>query len=242
MTARMVIELSKYEYKVEFKENILTVDFSKKMDEDIDIEEDIVYKEEKKNPKYKTVVIDAGHGGSDPGAVGKEGNEILILEKDPNLEIALKVYSLLKKEEVNVYLTRSKDVFLELSEIASFANSKEADLFVSIHNNASENTSVSGTMTMYAYDTPKENHTLSGKEFATIMQKHLVKATKAYDFGPTKNSSLYVIRKTSMPAVITESLFVTNKDDRTKLLDKAYIDAIAKSIYKGIMEALEVIE
>ena len=72
-----------------------------------------------------------------------------------------------------------------------------------------------GTMTMYAYDEPKENHTLSGKEFATIMQKHLVKATKAYDFGPTKNSSLYVVRKTNMPAVITEALFVTNKDDRT---------------------------
>jgi len=239
MITRIVIEIGDFDYEIETDENELMIVFDNVEKEDDNEEEE--EEEKKHNDKLKTVVLDAGHGGKDPGALGYEDNEIVLNEKDVNLDIALRVYKMLKKEEINVYITRDEDKFLELSEIVEFANSKKADLFVSIHNNASENSSASGTMTMYAYDKPKDGHSLSGMEFGKIMQKHLVKATKGKDFGPVKNSSLYVVRNTTMPAVITEALFVTNETDREKLLDKEYIEEIAKAIYKGIMEALEVI-
>lgn len=237
MITRMVVELNEeYAYKIATTENKLKILFNTKTGNNDSDEEDV------KNTKLKTVVIDAGHGGKDPGALGLDENEkIILMEKDVNLKIALKVYNLLKKEDLNVYITRKKDEFLELSEIVAFANSKEADLLVSIHNNAAENPETYGTMTMYAYDDVKEGHDMSGKELATIIQKHMVKATKSKNYGPVKNSALYIIRKANMPAVITESLFITNEEDREKLMSDDYIEEIAVAIYKGIMEAVKLL-
>ncbi len=233
MVTRLVFEISdETTYEIDVEKTVLTVEFFTE-------DENIVYKEAKHNSKYKTVVIDAGHGGKDPGAVGTENGVIVLKEKDVNLKIALKVYAKLKKENVNVYMTRSTDKFLELSEIVDFANKKKADLLVSVHNNASENTNTSGTMTMYAYDSPKTGYKLSGKTVAQTIQKYLVKATKGYDYGVRQNSALYVVRKSNMPAVITESLFVTNKSDREKLKNETYLNNIADAIYKGIVEVLD---
>ena len=238
MVSRIVVELvDKTEYEIEVSDNELKINFFFEGEEKED--DDIKYEEPEINKKYKTVVIDAGHGGKDPGALGMDGKKIVLKEKDVNLDIALRVYNKLKKEKVNVYMTRSTDEFLELSEIVEFANSKNADLLVSCHNNAAENTDLSGTMVMYAYDEPKDGHELSGYDVAKTVQKHLVKATKAYDFGPRKNSALYIIRKANMPAIITESLFITNEDDLKKLMDEKYIENIADAIYKGICEVLE---
>ena len=238
MVSRIVVELvDKTEYEIEVSDNELKINFFFEGEEKED--DDIKYEEPEINKKYKTVVIDAGHGGKDPGALGMDGKKIVLKEKDVNLDIALRVYNKLKKEKVNVYMTRSTDEFLELSESVEFANSKNADLLVSCHNNAAENTDLSGTMVMYAYDEPKDGHELSGYDVAKTVQKHLVKATKAYDFGPRKNSALYVVRKANMPAIITESLFITNEDDLKKLMDEKYIENIADAIYKGICEVLE---
>lgn len=249
MVSRLVIELcDNVEYTVYTKGKELSIEFFLEGEEPAreDTEnvkgEDVVYKEPKVNKKYKTVVLDPGHGGTDPGALGMDGKKIILKEKDVNLEIALRVYNKLKNEKLNVFMTRSEDEFLELSEIVDFANSKNADLFVSIHNNAADNTDLSGTMVMYANDEPKEGYDLSGEDFAKVMQKHLVKATKGHDFGPRKNSALYVVRKTNMPAVITESLFITNEDDRKKLMDEEYIEKIAVAIYEGICEVIDSLE
>ncbi len=236
MITRVVVELiENVKYTISSEKGNLEISFGEEKEESEKKEEDtnITSKER------KTVVLDAGHGGKDPGALGMEGKKIVLNEKDVNLDIAMRVYNLLKKEDVNVYITRKEDVFLELTEIVEFAEEKKADLFVSIHNNASENVSTNGTMTMYAYDEAKEGMKMSGKELASIIQKHMVKATKGYNFGPVKNSALFVVRKTSMPAVITESLFITNEKDRMKLMDEEYKEEIAKSIAKGIMEAVE---
>ncbi|MDP1759793.1 MAG: N-acetylmuramoyl-L-alanine amidase [Thermodesulfovibrionales bacterium] len=92
----------------------------------------------------KTIVIDAGHGGHDPGAVGPTG----LYEKDVVLDIALKLRdSLSKNNNLKIYLTREKDVFIPLVERTAFANSKHADLFISIHTNASPNRSARGIET-----------------------------------------------------------------------------------------------
>ena len=236
MITRVVIELTDdIEYKISKEEGNLEVSFGEEVNEEEKEEEDKIVT----SGKRKTIVLDAGHGGKDPGALGMEGKKIVLNEKDVNLDIALQVYNLLKEENVNVYITRKTDKFLELTEIVEFAEEKKADLFVSIHNNASENVSTNGTMTMYAYDEAKEGMEMSGKELASIIQKHMVKATKGYNYGPVKNSALFVVRKTTMPAVITESLFITNEKDRKKLMDEDYIEEIAKAIAKGIMEAVE---
>ncbi|RJQ38813.1 MAG: N-acetylmuramoyl-L-alanine amidase [Nitrospiraceae bacterium] len=92
----------------------------------------------------KTIVIDAGHGGHDPGAVGPSG----LYEKDVVLDIALRLRdSLSKNNNLKIYLTREKDVFIPLVERTAFANSKHADLFISIHTNASPNKSARGIET-----------------------------------------------------------------------------------------------
>ena len=240
MVSRIVVELNeKTMYEIETNENKLKINFFFEGEQKEDGDEEVKYEEPDFNKKYKTVVIDAGHGGKDPGALGMDGEKIVLKEKDVNLSIALKVYNKLKKEKVNVYMTRSTDEFLELNEIVEFANSKKADLLVSCHNNAAENTNLSGTMVMYAYDEPKDGHELSGYDVAKTVQKHLVKATKGHDFGPRKNSALLIIRKANMPAIITESLFITNENDLKKLMDEKYIENIADAIYKGICEVLE---
>ncbi|HDQ26391.1 MAG TPA: hypothetical protein ENN43_06575, partial [bacterium] len=97
-----------------------------------------------KKRDYRIIVIDPGHGGNDPGAVGKSG----LLEKEVVLDVALKVRDYLKKEKnVKVLITREADKYVTLKDRAAFANREDADLFVSIHCNASTNRAARGTRT-----------------------------------------------------------------------------------------------
>ncbi|MBM4403577.1 MAG: N-acetylmuramoyl-L-alanine amidase, partial [Candidatus Cloacimonetes bacterium] len=102
------------------------------------------------NPRdssIRTIVIDPGHGGKDPGAVGRK---LKTLEKDINLEVAIKIKTLLENElGLKIILTRSDDRFISLSERTKYANDNKADLFVSIHTNASQNTTSHGIETYY---------------------------------------------------------------------------------------------
>jgi len=95
--------------------------------------------------KIRKIVLDAGHGGSDPGAIGRTG----LKEKDVNLDIAKRLANLLRNEGIAVVLTRSSDVFIPLSTRANIANSTKADLFVSIHSNANRVRSLNGFETYY---------------------------------------------------------------------------------------------
>lgn len=90
------------------------------------------------------IVIDPGHGGHDPGAIGKRG----LNEKDVNLDIALRVRELLK-DEFEVFMTRERDIFISLDERTAFANSKKADLFVSIHTNSNRKKNINGIETYF---------------------------------------------------------------------------------------------
>lgn len=125
--------------------------------------------------KNFTVVIDAGHGGKDPGARGLISNE-----KDINLSIALKVGQKIKNQVPNatVYYTRSKDVFLTLSERSKFANDKKADLFISIHTNSSTNPAASGTETFsLGVAKTKENLEVAMTENSVILLEDDYKQT-----------------------------------------------------------------
>ena len=88
-----------------------------------------------------TVCIDAGHGGSDTGAISQDGS---LYEKDDNLKLALKVKEYLESMNLNVIMTRTDDTYIDLNERCKIANTNNVDLFVSLHRNSAENTSASG--------------------------------------------------------------------------------------------------
>ena len=133
-----------------------------------------------------TVVLDAGHGGKDPGAIGRK-----IKEKDINLEIVLKLGELIKNNhsDVKVVYTRSKDVFVELSERANIANRNKADLFISVHTNAAQSKTAKGTET-YALGLAKteENLQVAKRENSVILLEDDY-TTKYEGFDPTSAES-----------------------------------------------------
>ena len=176
----------------------------------------------------KIVVIDAGHGDGDPGAIGVTGKK----EKDFNLAIALKVEKLMKKEQnIDVVLTRSDDTFLELKERAKIANDLNADVFISIHANASSSSSASGTETYYK----KED----SKAFAAIMQKYLAQATGLNNRG-VKYGNFHVIRETKMPAILLEVGYLSNKKDEQTIFTESVQNKVAEAVVKATKEYLQI--
>lgn len=182
----------------------------------------------------KVIVLDPGHGGTEPGTIGEIDGEIAVKEKDINLKISNRVLKILRDKGYNVIATRTNDTYVGLTTRADIANSANADLFVSIHNNSFGDPSAQGTLTMYAYDDPKDGNNISGKTIAQIMQKELVKGTEGQNRGLLKNSQIVVIRKTEMPAILVECLFMSNEEDLRQLMDDSRIDKIAEHIAQGI--------
>lgn len=175
---------------------------------------------------YK-VVIDAGHGGKDPGAPSVNGKH----EKEFNLAIAKKVMALLNKEtRIKGIMTRSNDTFIELDGRVKIANDAKADLFISIHANRAASASVSGAETYYTR--------ANSKAFANIMHKHLVKGTGLKD-RKVRTANFRVIKYTTMPAVLLESGYLSNASDSSVLYNDAKQNQIAAEIVSGIKEYLK---
>lgn len=173
----------------------------------------------------KLVVIDAGHGGKDPGAISVTKNT----EKEFNLAVALKVEALLKKEEnIDFVLTRSSDTYPALSDRVKIANDLNADLFISIHANAGSATA-SGVETYYTRP--------DSLALAEVMHKYLVASSGLSDRG-VRSKSLHVTRETKMPAVLLECGYLSNSSDNAKLYTEDFQDRVAAGIVKGIKEYL----
>tara|TARA_Y100001968_G_scaffold174873_1_gene160298 strand:- start:60 stop:1145 length:1086 start_codon:yes stop_codon:yes gene_type:complete len=180
--------------------------------------------------KYK-VVIDPGHGGSDPGAVGING----LRETDIVLEVSKKVSDLLTKKGVKTLLTRSYEKTLDLQPRVSKANKSKADAFVSIHANATrgQRKEVNGLETYY-YSGYK------GYSLAKNIHKQILIASSQSPDRGVRRSRFYVIRKTSMPAALVEIGFVTGIYDAGLLQQKAYRNKMSFAIAKGILNYLKV--
>ncbi len=186
------------------------------------------------------VVIDAGHGGSDPGAIGydDEGNPLLY-EKNVNLNISRQVYKMLVQAGVRVYMTRDDDSYISLDARTTFANELDADLFISIHCNSYETTDMNGSLVMHHTDeSVAETYGVSGREVANNILKYLPKAMDTANQGRLNGNAMYVIRKANMPSVIVETAFISNAEDRAKLADAVYRTAAAKAIVQGILDTL----
>ncbi|NMA65885.1 MAG: N-acetylmuramoyl-L-alanine amidase, partial [Clostridiaceae bacterium] len=178
------------------------------------------------NTNSKLVVLDPGHGGSDPGAtVGS------YFEKDYNLDIALKCMAILKSQGINVEITRTTDVFVSLDDRAEFANNKKADVFVSIHNNIMPN-GYKGSMTLY-YPT-----SYKGKEYARIIQDNLVKDLGTGNIGLKSDGKIVVLRKTKMPAVLAEIACMSDANDLAMLNTPSFRQKAAESLAKSIITIL----
>ncbi|MCD9021095.1 N-acetylmuramoyl-L-alanine amidase family protein [Cohnella silvisoli] len=173
-----------------------------------------------------TVVLDAGHGGSDPGAPSISGK----WEKDYNISVVLKVQALLATDErIKLVLTRQGDTYPTLADRYNLANSLAADLFVSVHAN-SYTSATNGTETYYTR--------ADSKEFATLMHSLLIQATGLKDNG-VRQKSLAVTRETKMPAVLLESGYLSSKIDDPKLWTDDFQNRVAQAIATGIKQQLK---
>lgn len=183
--------------------------------------------------KGKTIVVDAGHGGSDSGAVGPTG----VMEKTVTLSVAKKVQNLLTRSGARVVMTRSRDVDVyapnatgkqELQARCDVANrDSRTALFLSIHCNAFSNPAANGMETYYSAGSAK------GRQFATLLNQELAKAGGLFNRG-VKTANYYVLRHTSMPASLVELAFVTNYREEKLLNSDAYQNKLAAAIVRGI--------
>lgn len=173
---------------------------------------------------YK-IALDAGHGGSDPGAVYK-GRQ----EKDDTLDLTLVVGDILKKNGIDVYYTRTTDEYETPFKKATDANNSGADLFVSIHRNSSENPNqYSGVETLVYSDTGLK------AEVARNINNQLEDAGFK-NLGVDERKNLVVLKRTKMPAVLVEAGFINNDKDNY-LFDEEF-DSIAQAIADGILESI----
>lgn len=173
----------------------------------------------------KYIAIDAGHGGTDPGAVANG-----LREKDVNLDVAKRVEALLKTKGISVYMTRTTDKTIALDQRVPLAVKSGANAFVSIHAN-SATPAASGSETFYS--AALSQNAIDSKQLATFIQNRLYKAMDHNNRG-VKDVPYLVLRTNPMPAALVELGFLTNSSDAYKLSTTTYKDRAAKAIASGI--------
>lgn len=191
-------------------------------------------REKKKN----CVVIDAGHGGADPGKVGINGT----LEKDINLEIAKKLKVFLEQEDIEVILTRDSDLGLydenasnkkvqDMKRRVEIIETNEPVLTVSIHQNSYHEEYVHGAQTFY-YANSEQSKLLAEKIQQLLLEKIDGDNTRV----AKSNDSYYLLKKTSSPIVIVECGFLSNSEEAEKLTSDYYQEKLAWAIHLAILQ------
>lgn len=190
------------------------------------------------------VVIDAGHGGSDPGKVGIDGQ----LEKDINLKIVDRLKEYLEASDVKVVLTRDSDEGLygsgdshkkmaDMRKRCEIIGEAAPDLVVSIHQNSYHEEYVNGGQVFYYKNSQK------GRYLAELLQKRFDYVLGGENKRAAKsNDNYYLLLHVKEPIVIVECGFLSNKKEAARLEDEAYQDRMAWTIHMGIMEYLNTVE
>jgi N-acetylmuramoyl-L-alanine amidase len=214
--------------------------------------------------KVKRVVIDAGHGGKDTGAIGPHR----VREKDVALGIAKNVAARLRALGLAVIMTRKDDSFVSLDERTRIANESKADLFVSIHCNASRRRTLSGAETwtlnvgsdrysarLAAFENAEADRTVSdlrliladlaakanagdARELAQSVQSSLARKTRARDHG-VKQALFYVLLGAHMPAVLVETGFISNPAEEARLKSRRFQEDAAEAISRGVKDFVD---
>ncbi len=167
------------------------------------------------------IIIDPGHGGKDPGAIGNGLNE-----KDVVLRISKKVTKRLKDHNQKALMTRDKDIFIDLTERSNISNRNNGEVFVSIHCNSFHNSNANGVET-YHYPS-----SIEGNKLATMVQNELKGLFKSN--RGVKSANFSVLRKTKAIAILVELGFISNKSDVDVMLNKE--DEIVEAIVNGILK------
>lgn len=185
--------------------------------------------------KEITIVIDAGHGGYDPGKVGINNK----LEKDINLEIALKLRDKCEGAGINVIMTRDMDETLaetgnnkkisDMENRMKIINTENVDICISIHQNSYSSKNVKGAQVFY--------HTQSeeGRILGEILQNMLIEKVDNTNHRKAKaDNSYYILKKSNCISIIVECGFLSNWEDATNLVDEYYQEKIAEALCEGI--------
>lgn len=177
----------------------------------------------------KVIVIDAGHGGFDPGKVGKDD----VYEKDINLDIAMKLQKYFEQSGATIIMTRTEDSATagtkneDMRKRKEIVNKSKADILISIHQNSYEDPSVSSPQVFY-YGTSESE--LLAKDVQKEMNLEL---SPKRERDAQKNDSYYILKETDIPAIIVECGFLSNPEEKALLVTDDYRDKIAWSIYVG---------
>lgn len=219
--------------------------------------------------KGQTIVIDPGHGGKDPGAIGKHG----LREKDVVLDVGLRLRKLVKERlGVNVIMTRDTDVFIPLEERTAIANTRGADLFVSVHANSSRRQGANGVETYLlgratdrdAMATAERENSASESSLNTLqliladlvntarkeeslrlahyVQENMIgHMENRYKINDlgVKQAPFYVLVNARMPSILAEISFISNPEEERLLSDAGHRQEIAEAILKGIIKYIE---
>lgn len=187
----------------------------------------------------KTIALDAGHGGPDGGASSKSG----VIEKDVNLAIAMYLRDFLQEAGAIVVMTREEDTDLanpgttklrkrkaeDLRARADFINQKKADLFLSVHMNATPSGKWSGAQTFY-YPNHADNYTLAG-----LIQSELKRNLGNTNRVVKQITTTYLLKELKMPSALVEVGFLSNSAEAALIRDTKYQKKVAASIYQGIL-------
>lgn len=197
-------------------------------------------KGEAKRTDTRLVILDAGHGGNDPGKISVDGTQ----EKDLNLEIAKKLRELLEQQDIEVIMTREEDQGLydenasnkkaqDMKRRCEFINTEQPACVVSIHQNSYHEESIHGAQVFY-YGTSKESQSL-----AELIQEELIRFVDPENHRQAKaNDTYYLLKKTEAPVVIVECGFLSNWEENGKLKDEGYQDQLVWAIHMGVMRYL----
>lgn len=186
------------------------------------------------------VILDIGHGGSDPGKVGIDN----IVEKDINLKIGKKVKMNLEKEKITVMLTRENDEWVGTGENGNtktgdmkarvkMINEIKPSIVVSIHQNSYQDPAIKGAQVFYY------SHSNEGEQLAKIMQESLREIDTENHRQVKANNTYYLLKRTEVPTIIVECGFLTNPEEASKLAGEEYQTQVAQAIVKGIKECLQ---
>lgn len=196
------------------------------------------------NPSLPTIVIDPGHGGKDEGARANG-----LVEKELTLDLAKRVEDQLQSRGFRTSVTRRDDVYLSLEERTNLANKTNNGIFVSLHFNKAESTTASGIETFFATEkilpeptwsfaglfakpSPQEGGDI-GDALAGYVQMALIDRTESTNRG-AKAKALYVVRHTTMPAILVEGGFISNPFEAKLISTPAYRDRLAAAVAEGV--------
>jgi len=177
-------------------------------------------------PTETVVVLDAGHGGNDPGAVRGD-----VQEKEVTLQIIAKLKKVLESKGARIVLTRSDDTFVSLEDRVKITNTVSPNLFLSVHINSLESTSnIYGIETYFQTD--------QSRPLADRVHSSLVSGLGAPDRSVRK-ARFYVINHTPIPAILAEVGYITNKAERDRLISSDYQQKVASALARGVMLYLQ---